>query len=138
MIGMFALAPVSGLVADRWGGRVALATGFGTLLVATLMAALNATGVGSLAVALLLLGFGWNQVFVGGSSLLSPQLASAERGAVDGVIWLGSAFAGLGAGPLLASGGYDLVGLVALLLLLFRSGDLVRGVRDRHQPLTRR
>lgn len=123
MIGMFALAPVSGRIADRWGARTAIYAGIGTLAVsaATVMAAPVAHQSG-LPFGLFLLGFGWNLVFVGGSSLLSREVPPRERaqvqGAADACVWGASAVASLGAGQLFAGGGFVPVVLVAGVLAI--------------------
>ncbi|MGA6163106.1 MFS transporter [Amycolatopsis magusensis] len=113
MIGMFALAPISGRIADRWGGRTAIFAGIGTLAVASAAAMAAPTShTAGIPLSLFLLGYGWNLVFVGGSSLLSKQ-ARKLQGTVDAVVWSTSALAGLAAGPLFALGGYVLVAAVA-------------------------
>ncbi|HWM05305.1 MAG TPA: MFS transporter [Actinophytocola sp.] len=123
MIGMFALAPLSGRIADRWGGRVTIYLGIGTLLLAaaTAMSAPTAHTSG-LPLALFLLGYGWNLVFVGGSSLLSRDLPADERtqlqGVVDAVVWGSSAVASLVAGALFGLGGYPLVAVFGGVLAL--------------------
>lgn len=121
VLGMFALAPVSGRIADRWGGRVAVLAGICLLGLATATAvAAPAAHHTGLPVALFLLGYGWNLVMVGGSSLLAEDLPPAERtqlqGAVDALVWGSSAFAGLAAGQLYALGGYRTVAALAGLL----------------------
>ncbi|PRX45456.1 putative MFS family arabinose efflux permease [Prauserella shujinwangii] len=130
MIGMFALAPLSGRIADRWGGRATIYAGIGTLAVAsaTAIAAPTAHATG-LPVALFLLGYGWNLVFVGGSGLLSRDLPAAERtrlqGIVDALVWSASAVASLGAGQLFGVGGFVLVTAVAGTLALLPLALLV-------------
>lgn len=121
MIGMFALAPLSGRIADRWGGRVTIYCGIGTLVLAVTTAVAAPTAhTSGLPLALFLLGYGWNLVFVGGSSLLSRDLPAAERtqlqGVVDALVWGSSAIASLSAGPLFGGGGYVLVAVVAGVL----------------------
>ncbi|MFT7873644.1 MULTISPECIES: MFS transporter [Amycolatopsis] len=128
MIGMFALAPLSGRIADRWGPSVTVNAGLGVLALAaaTALAAPTAHTSG-LPIALFLLGYGWNLVFVGGSAQLSrtlaPETRSRVQGSVDAVVWSASALAGLGSGALFAGGGYALVavvgGVLALLPLAF-------------------
>lgn len=118
MIGMFALAPLSGRIADRWGGRVAIYSGIGTLALAAITAGSAPTAHASgLPVALFLLGYGWNLVFVGGSSLLSRDLPAGQRlqlqGVVDALVWGSSAVASLVSGWLFGAGGYVLVVAVA-------------------------
>ncbi|GAA3789724.1 MFS transporter [Sphaerisporangium flaviroseum] len=131
MIGMFALAPVSGRVADRWGGRAAIGAGVVTLVLAagTAVAVPTAHVVG-LPVALFLLGYGWNLVFVGGSSLLSRDLPIEDRsrvqGVVDALVWGASGLASLSAGQLFGSGGFALVAVVAGVLALAPLPLLIR------------
>ncbi|MPZ86208.1 MAG: MFS transporter [Actinophytocola sp.] len=123
MIGMFALAPLSGRIADRWGGRATIYLGIGTLALAAVTAVSAPTAhTSGLPLALFLLGYGWNLVFVGGSSLLSRDLPAAERtqlqGVVDAVVWGSSAAASLLAGALFGLGGYALVAIFGGVLAL--------------------
>lgn len=145
LIGMFALAPISGRITDRFGGRAAIAGGIGTLLAAAATAVAFPTSHAlGLPVALFLLGYGWNLVFVGGSSLLSGDLPAGSRGRtqgmVDALVWGVSGLASLSAGQLFGTGGYPLVAVVAgilalaplpLLILLRRPGASARLEDDR-------
>jgi len=121
MIGMFALAPLSGRLADRFGGRTTIFLGMGGLALAA-VAAFGAGGITGLSFAMFLLGYGWNLVFVGGSAILSRELPEDRRlqlqGAVDAVVWGSSALAGLGSGVLFGLGGYPLVAVVGGVLAL--------------------
>lgn len=121
MIGMFALAPLSGRLADRFGGRVTIYLGMGCLVLSA-VAAFGSGGLTGLSFALFLLGYGWNLVFVGGSAILSRELPEDRRlqlqGAVDAVVWSSSALASLGAGVLFGLGGYQLVAVVGGVLAL--------------------
>jgi MFS family permease len=127
MLGMFALAPLSGRIADRWGPAVTVNAGLGVLALAS-ATALTAHSAG-LPVALFLLGYGWNLVFVGGSAQLSrdlaPETRSRVQGFVDAVVWSASALAGLGSGQLFAGGGYALVAVVGGVLALLPLALLV-------------
>jgi MFS family permease len=123
MMGMFALAPVSGRIADRWGARVAIFGGIGTIVVAATTAIAAPTShTSGLPVALFLLGYGWNLMFVGASSMLSRDLPEGERsqlqGVVDALVWGASTLATLVAGQLYGFGGYVLVAAVAGALAL--------------------
>jgi MFS family permease len=116
-VGMFALAPISGRLTDRYGSTSIILAGFALLVGAALLAALAPVdGVGILFAALFLLGFGWNLSFVAGSSLLAGRLPLVDRarvqGAVDGIIWTSSAASSLAAGPLLAVLGYPGLALI--------------------------
>jgi len=138
MLGMFALAPLSGQLADRVGAQRTIFAGIGTLIAAAVLAAYAPVGDDPmLAVGLFLLGYGWNLCFVGGSSVLSRELPPAEQaqtqGMVDAVVWSTSALASLSSGALLAGGGYGLVALIGgvvagvpLVLLVMAASRLVR------------
>ncbi|WP_033261447.1 MFS transporter [Amycolatopsis vancoresmycina] len=127
LFGMFALAPLSGRIADRWGPHVTINAGLGVLALATATALAAPTAhTSGLPIALFLLGYGWNLVFVGGSAQLSrnlaPETRSRVRGTVDAVVWAASALAGLGSGALFAGGGYALVAVVGGVLALLPLG----------------
>lgn len=119
MIGMFALAPLSGRLADRFGGRPVILGGV-ALLVLAAVTAFGAGHVSGLSLAMFLLGYGWNLVFVGGSAMLSRAVPGDQRiqGAVDAVVWSTSAFASLGSGVLFGLGGYQLVTVAGAVLAL--------------------
>ncbi len=116
--GMYAFSIFSGRLADRWGRAPVILTGAGTLILACLSATLS-PDVLPLAVALFLLGLGWNFCYVGGSSLLSDQLSPDERARTQGfndlLIGLVSATGSLGSGIVFASAGYNLMGLVGAM-----------------------
>jgi MFS family permease len=119
MIGMFALAPLSGRLADRFGGRAVILGGI-ALLVLAAVTAFGAGHVSGLSLAMFLLGYGWNLVFVGGSAMLSRAAPGDQRlqGTVDAVVWSTSALASLGSGVLFGLGGYPLVTVAGAILAL--------------------
>ncbi|RSM77353.1 MFS transporter [Kibdelosporangium aridum] len=119
IFGMFALSPITGRIADRIGGRRTIACGIGVLAAATALAiALPTSHTVGLPISLFLLGYGWNLMLVGGSSLLSTMVQTRAKGAIDAVIWGSSAFASVGSGHLFGQGGYPLVAGVAGILAL--------------------
>jgi MFS family permease len=138
LVGMFALAPLSGHLADRAGGRVVVLLGVGVLVLSVLTAVLS-TGLPSLTAALFLLGWGWNLTFVGGSGLLAVALTDDQRiavqGRVDALVWGSSALGSVGAGAVLAGGGFTVLaisaGVVALASLLVLRTRERTGVRVR-------
>jgi predicted MFS family arabinose efflux permease len=75
-----------------------------------------------LAVALFLLGLGWNFCFVGGSTLLADQLSPVERSRTQGVndlfVGLASAIGSLGSGIVFAASNYTVIASVAGVLAL--------------------
>jgi len=78
--------------------------------------------LGWLALALFLVGLGWNLCYIAGSSLLSDILAPSERAPVQGtnelVINLASAASSLSSGFILAGLGYAALGLAGAGLAL--------------------
>lgn len=114
--GMFAFSVLSGRLADRWGRGPVILTGASTLLLACITAPLS-PDVFPLAVALFLLGLGWNFCFVGGSALLSDQLSPVERSRTQGMndllVGLASATGSLGSGIVFAVSNYTVIAIVA-------------------------
>jgi MFS family permease len=119
--GMFAFSTVTGQLTDRWGRGPVIALGGVTLVAACLLAPLSSAIVW-LALALFLLGVGWNLCYVGGSALLADQLSPAERaksqGANDFLIGLATAGASLASGLLFAATSYSALGLTGMALSL--------------------
>ena len=120
-LGMFGLSPLTGYMIDRFGRIQMMLVGAGILIAASLLAPLSSSQY-ILAMALFLLGLGWNFGYVSGSSLLAGTLQGRERARVQGVndmlVFFAAGLGSLSAGPLFASGGYGAVSMVALLLVL--------------------
>lgn len=121
--GMFALAPISGRLTDRFGSLPVIIAGLLTLAVASVMSAIAPPDGGIvLFVALFLLGYGWNLGFVAGSALLARGIDGPDRtrlqGAVESVIWSSAAAASLGSGIVLAAASFAALGLVAAGLVV--------------------
>ena len=83
--GMYALSPVMGWAADRWGRLRLTAAGFAVLVAAALTGALGAQSTPAVAVALVLLGLGWSAATVAGSAWVSEVATGARRVLVQGV-----------------------------------------------------
>ena len=124
-LGMFGLSPLTGYLIDRFGRIPMLNFGALTLITAALLAPIS-TNQYILAIALFLLGLGWNFGYVSGSSLLADALQGAERSRVQGVndalVFLAAGFGSLGAGPLFASGGFTRISLAGLGLAVVLIG----------------
>jgi MFS family permease len=132
--GMFALSPVSGRLAQRFGSVPTVLAGAGVLAVSAVMAALAPPDGGNvLFVALFLLGFGWNLGFVAGSAMLSAGVGLADRtrvqGVADALIWSSSAVASLGSGMVLAAAGFASLGVLGLGLVGLATLVVVSRVR---------
>jgi MFS family permease len=123
IVGMFVLSPVTGRLVDRWGRLRVIVVGLTTLLVATISAVLApASEVKLIALALFLLGLGWNLGFVAGSALLGSGIDIRQRarlqGVTDSMIWTSAATASAFSGVVLAGLGYDALCVIGALLLL--------------------
>jgi MFS family permease len=120
-LGMFGLSIVNGALIDRLGRKAAIAAGAALLIAGSLLAPMSLM-TAWLALALFLVGLGWNLCYIAGSALLSDALASAERGRTQGatelMVNLASASSSLGSGVILAHFGYTALGLVGASLAL--------------------
>ncbi len=123
-LGMFGLSWLTGGLIDRYGRIAIMFVGALILVVSAVMAPI-AAGVPLLALALFLLGLGWNFCFIAGSSLLTDSIAAGDKGRVQGaaevIVALSSGAGSLGSGPVFAGGGITAVsgiGLAMVLLLL--------------------
>ena len=120
-IGMYAFSVVTGRLTDKWGRGPVILAGAVMLLLSCLMAPLSPE-VFPLAIALFLLGLGWNFCFVGGSALLSDQLSPLERSRTQGtndlMVGLASATGSFGSGIVFAATSYSIITFVAGILSL--------------------
>jgi MFS family permease len=119
--GMYAFSVLSGRLSDKWGRGPVILIGSSTLLLACITAPLS-PNVFPLAIALFLLGLGWNFCFVGGSALLADQLSPLERSRTQGtndlLVGLASAVGSLGSGFVFAVSNYTVIAIVAGVLAL--------------------
>jgi MFS family permease len=145
ILGMFALSPVFGWLADRLGGVRTAAVGAGLLAVALALGATAALADGAAsdggtaavhaahagtgvptevltAVALLVLGLGWSASVIGASALLvsvvEPHVRVPLQGVADATMNYAGAAAAAVAGPVLAWGGFAAVNGVAAVVLV--------------------
>lgn len=121
VFGMFAPSFVTGSLIARFGVQRILLSG-ATLLIGTVLVANLGTSLAHFWVALVLLGIGWNFLFVGGSAMLSTVHNEAERGKVQGandlIIFSLVAIGSLMAGQLLHHLGWEALNLAMLPLIL--------------------
>ena len=130
--GMFALSPLSGRLASRFGTPLVIAAGLAVLAFSSALAAVAPPDGGViLFVALFLLGWGWNLGFVAGSALLTEGLSVSERtrlqGVTDALIWSSAAAAALGSGVVVAAASYTALGLLGAALIGLPVWAMLRG-----------
>jgi len=116
--GMYALSPVMGWAADRWGRLPVAAAGASTLVVSSVLAAVSAPGPsGVLAAGLVLLGVGWSACVVAGSAMVADGVEGAARttvqGASDTVMSASAAVGGALAGLVVTTLGFGVLGWAA-------------------------
>jgi MFS family permease len=130
--GMFALSPLSGRLASRFGTPLVIAAGLAVLAFSSALAAVAPPDGGVvLFLALFLLGWGWNLGFVAGSALLTEGLSVSERtrlqGVTDALIWSSAAAAALGSGVVVAVASYTALGLLGAALIGLPVWAMLRG-----------
>ncbi|ASR39539.1 MFS transporter [Prauserella marina] len=121
--GMYLPSPLSGLLVDRFGRPAVAAASGVTLLAAGLLAALAPPhSVWLLALALALLGLGWNFGLVSGTAIITDTVPLATRaktqGAVDVAIALAGAGGGMASGLVVAASGYPALAIMGGVLAL--------------------
>jgi len=138
ILGMFAPSFFSGRLISRFGASRVMLVGCGLLVLAV---AINLSGVSVMQfwAALLLLGVGWNFMFVGATTLLTTTYRAAEKAKVQGLndllVLATVALASLSSGALQHLVGWSAVNLGVLLPLL---GALAAMLRLRRQMASAR
>ncbi|MFJ9539602.1 MFS transporter [Streptomyces sp. NPDC101225] len=120
---MYLPSPLTGRLVDRYGPlRIAAASGL-TLLAAGLLAGIApGDSVALLALALGLLGLGWNFGLVSGTAIINDTVPLATRATTQGVVDVSIAIAGatggLSSGLVVAAAGYPVLALTGGILAL--------------------
>ncbi|MEU3527912.1 MFS transporter [Streptomyces sp. NPDC038707] len=120
---MYLPSPLTGRLVDRHGRvKVAAASGITLLAAGLLAAAAPGDSVALLALALFLLGLGWNLGLVSGTAIITDTVPLATRartqGLVDVSIALAGATGGMTSGILVAATGYPVLALTGGFLSL--------------------
>ena len=134
--GMYALAPVFGILSDRIGRIPTILVGQVILLASLMFTGFGSENETAVVIGLILLGLGWSAATVAGSTLLSESTIIEKRAARQGVsdlVMSGSGAAGGAlAGVVLAFLGYSGLSFVALALV---AGVVVRIVLTRQSSV---
>jgi len=136
VLGMFALSPVWGVLADRLGREATIAFGQVLLLGALLLLAVGAESELWVTIGLMLIGLGWSAASVAGSTLISESVDVVGRARIQGradlLMSTAGALGGAAAGLVLAMIGYGGLALAATGLALIVLATLAwRGLRRR-------
>ncbi|HEU5086496.1 MAG TPA: MFS transporter [Roseiflexaceae bacterium] len=134
-LGMFGMSFVTGFVTDRFGRQVTIMAGALMLVAGALLAPFSLM-TPWIALALFIVGLGWNLCYISGSSLLSDTLAPAERGQYQGMSDLSvnasAALSSISSGFIMAAFGYGLLCAFGAVLALTPLAVLVlHSVRGR-------
>ena len=120
--GMYALSPVFGVLADRWGRLRVVLLGQALLAGALGFAVFTGTQAWGVMVALILLGLGWSAATVAGAALLTeasaPELRTRRQGRSDSLMSLCAAAGAVLAGVVLANFQYAGLGVAAFVLVI--------------------
>lgn len=120
--GMYALSPVFGILADRWGRLRVILLGQVLLAGALGFAMFSNDSAAGVMVALILLGLGWSAATVAGAALLTeattPELRTRRQGRSDSLMSLSAAVGAVLAGLILSGFQYGGLGASALVLVV--------------------
>jgi len=119
--GMYALAPVFGILSDRLGRVPTILIGQGLLAASLTMTSLGAEQEGWVMAGLIFLGLGWSASTVAGSALIAasanPETRTRTQGRADLLMSGSGAVGGALAGIVLAALGYAGLSAVAFVLV---------------------
>jgi len=135
VVGMFAPSFVTGILIRRFGVLRVMLTGAALNLV-TIGIALSGVTVANFWWSLVLLGVGWNFLYIGGTTLLTetyrPEERAKAQGANDQAIFIMMAISSFSSGLTVTTAGWERVNLFALPLIATVAVALVwYGLRER-------
>lgn len=120
-LGMFALSPLMGRLADRLGRRATILAGFLTLALGGLLIAL-VPGVVGFSAGIFLVGTGWSGAYIGGTVLVTdatpPDRSARVLGLTDMAAAVLTISASIGGGAWYAAHGLPGLGLLAVSLVI--------------------
>ncbi|WP_144877437.1 MFS transporter [Microbacterium sp. 1.5R] len=120
--GMYALSPLFGILADRWGRLRTVLLGQALLAGALAFAVFVSDREWGVIVALILLGLGWSAATVAGAALLTeasaPDLRTRRQGRSDSLMSLSAAAGSVLAGVILSNFQYAGLGIAASVLVV--------------------
>lgn len=139
VLGMFLPSFFTGSLIARFGVLRVMLSGV-ALLTGHVLTTLTGTGFESFAAALILLGVGWNFLYVGGTTLLTTTYTAAERGRAQATndlsIFVVGLLSSLSAGALLDAAGWQMTNLLLLPWLAAAALALLGLAWTRRQSVT--
>ncbi|MDO5697142.1 MAG: MFS transporter [Dermatophilus congolensis] len=126
ILGMYALSPLFGWMADKFGPMVTALIGLVTLGLSAVVAFIAPGHLTAVVVALTLLGLGWSAAIISSSVLLagvdSGEVRVPLQGATDALMNYAGAAAALVGGLIIAAIGFGGLALTGLLIVLPAAG----------------
>jgi len=120
--GMYALSPIFGILADRWGRLRVVLLGQALLAASLLFAIVANDQAWGVMVALILLGLGWSAATVAGAALLTeattPALRTRRQGRSDSLMSFSAAGGAVLAGVILSNFQYGGLAVAASVLVV--------------------
>lgn len=140
VLGMFALSPVVGWVADRFGRGTSMVVGAAVLLVSAAVVIVGSSDTAAISVSLFLLGLGWSFVMIPAAAEVSESAPDGVRtlvqGASDTVMNVIAAVAAGASGPLMVVFGFgELAWLVVAMGLVVLGAAWRLGMRPQEHEV---
>lgn len=130
---MYALAPLFGILADRFGAVPTIALGTVINIISAAVVWVWADSHTGVLIGLVLLGFGWSGTLIGTSALIisaAPQhLLTRFQGRSDMVMNVGGTIGGIAAGPIVSSYGLAVLSAAMIVVIVVQITLTVLGVR---------
>lgn len=134
VLGMFVPSFFTGHLIKRFGVLTVMSAGV-LLMTICVLIALSGVALMQFLVALLLLGIGWNFLYVGGSTLLTqaylPEEKNKAQGAMDFCVFVSLAVSSFSSGVLITSQGWSWLNLGSLVPLIIVGAALAWMARQR-------
>lgn len=128
VLGMFVPSFFTGHLIKRWGTLPVMGAGV-ALMVGCVLIALSGVELMQFVLALLLLGIGWNFLYIGGSTLLTaaylPEEKNKAQGAMDFCVFASVAASSFASGVLVTTRGWTWINLGSLLPLALLAAALI-------------
>ncbi|HAY45283.1 MAG TPA: MFS transporter [Gammaproteobacteria bacterium] len=122
LVGMFAPSFITGNLIDRFGVLKIMFSG-ALILISCALIALSGQLYSHFIIGLVMLGIGWNFLYIGGTTLLTEVYSPAEKGSVQGInefmVFSATSITALSSGYLHYTFGWEKLNLYAIPLICF-------------------